>query len=77
MIYLSICLLTLIGLRRCGKSCRVRKADNSGTKHESFTAEEEDLIIKMHAAMGSRLCTLLYRKLIEKISVDSLRFRRS
>lgn len=55
----------------------MRKADNSGTKHESFTAEEEDLIIKMHAAMGSRLCTLLYRKLIEKISVDSLRFRRS
>ncbi|CAA7013650.1 unnamed protein product [Microthlaspi erraticum] len=43
-----------IGLRRCGKSCRVRKTDNSGTKHESFTPEEEDLIIKMHAAMGSR-----------------------
>ncbi|XP_010459549.1 PREDICTED: transcription factor MYB35-like [Camelina sativa] len=43
-----------IGLRRCGKSCRVRKTDHSGTKHESFTSEEEDLIIKMHAAMGSR-----------------------
>ncbi|KAL0755138.1 hypothetical protein Bca101_092806 [Brassica carinata] len=43
-----------IGLRRCGKSCRVRKTDNAGAKHESFTPEEEDLIIKMHAAMGSR-----------------------
>ncbi|KAF8112478.1 hypothetical protein N665_0064s0104 [Sinapis alba] len=44
-----------IGLRRCGKSCRVRKTENaSGAKHESFTPEEEDLIIKMHAAMGSR-----------------------
>ncbi|VVA91827.1 unnamed protein product [Arabis nemorensis] len=43
-----------IGLRRCGKSCRVRKTDHSGTNQESFTAEEEDLIIKMHAAMGSR-----------------------
>ncbi|KAJ4879493.1 myb-like HTH transcriptional regulator family protein [Raphanus sativus] len=43
-----------IGLRRCGKSCRVRKTENAGAKHESFTPEEEDLIIKMHAAMGSR-----------------------
>ncbi|CAN8292512.1 unnamed protein product [Cochlearia groenlandica] len=43
-----------IGLRRCGKSCRVRKTDQSRTNQESFTAEEEDLIIKMHAAMGSR-----------------------
>lgn len=34
----------------------MRKTDHSGTKHESFTSEEEDLIIKMHAAMGSRLC---------------------
>ncbi|KAJ0247813.1 F141 [Hirschfeldia incana] len=43
-----------IGLRRCGKSCRVRKTDSAVAKHESFTPEEEDLIIKMHAAMGSR-----------------------
>ncbi|CAH2036907.1 unnamed protein product [Thlaspi arvense] len=43
-----------IGLRRCAKSCRVRKTDNSGAKYDSFTPEEEDLIIKMHAAMGSR-----------------------
>ncbi|KAL1207849.1 Transcription factor MYB80 [Cardamine amara subsp. amara] len=43
-----------IGLRRCGKSCRVRKTDLSGAKNENFTSEEEDLIIKIHAAMGSR-----------------------
>ncbi|KAK3006796.1 hypothetical protein RJ639_015757 [Escallonia herrerae] len=34
------------GLRRCGKSCKPR--------HESFTPEEEELIIKLHAAIGSR-----------------------
>lgn len=40
----------------------MRKTDHSGTKHESFTSEEEDLIIKMHAAMGSRLCR--YREIL-------------
>ncbi|XP_010532300.1 PREDICTED: transcription factor MYB35 [Tarenaya hassleriana] len=45
------------GIRRCGKSCRLRWADNCAStslKHESFTPEEEDLIIRMHAAIGSR-----------------------
>ncbi|XP_014496825.1 transcription factor MYB35 isoform X2 [Vigna radiata var. radiata] len=40
------------GLKRCGKSCsRLRWTD---LKHDNFTTQEEDLIIKLHAAIGSR-----------------------
>ncbi|CDP14903.1 unnamed protein product [Coffea canephora] len=44
------------GARRCGKSCRIRWSGNQRPDPEqgSFTPEEEDLIIKLHAAIGSR-----------------------
>ncbi|KAL3528286.1 hypothetical protein ACH5RR_007608 [Cinchona calisaya] len=45
------------GLRRCGKSCRVRWSTGNQRPdpvHQTFTPEEEDLIIKLHAAIGSR-----------------------
>ncbi|KAJ0765961.1 putative transcription factor MYB-related family [Helianthus annuus] len=45
------------GLRRCGKSCRLRKTSvtrNDNTGHENFTPQEEELIIKLHSAIGSR-----------------------
>ncbi|GMH16828.1 hypothetical protein Nepgr_018669 [Nepenthes gracilis] len=44
------------GLKRCGKSCRLRWTNylRPDLKHESFTAQEEELIIKLHAAIGSR-----------------------
>ncbi|KAI3673452.1 hypothetical protein L6452_39571 [Arctium lappa] len=45
------------GLRRCGKSCRIRKTNvlrNDHVRHESFTPQEEELIIKLHSAIGSR-----------------------
>ncbi|KAJ8428209.1 hypothetical protein Cgig2_016793 [Carnegiea gigantea] len=44
------------GLKRCGKSCRLRWTNylRPDLKHESFTPEEEELIIKLHAAIGSR-----------------------
>ncbi|KAJ8753532.1 hypothetical protein K2173_022773 [Erythroxylum novogranatense] len=44
------------GLRRCGKSCRLRWTNylRPDLKHDSFTPEEEELIIKLHAAVGSR-----------------------
>lgn len=49
----------------------MRKTDNAGAaKHESFTPEEEDLIIKMHAAMGSRLC-YIYLELLKIDLTDS------
>ncbi|KAK9080471.1 hypothetical protein SSX86_000229 [Deinandra increscens subsp. villosa] len=45
------------GLRRCGKSCRLRKTNvtrNDTIRHENFTPQEEELIIKLHSAIGSR-----------------------
>ncbi|KAM0018871.1 putative transcription factor MYB-HB-like family [Helianthus debilis subsp. tardiflorus] len=45
------------GLRRCAKSCRLRKTNitrNDEVRHENFTPQEEELIIKLHSAIGSR-----------------------
>ena len=44
------------GLKRCGKSCRLRWTNylRPDLKHDNFTPQEEDLIIKLHAAIGSR-----------------------
>ncbi|BAT79586.1 hypothetical protein LR48_Vigan04g056000 [Vigna angularis] len=43
-------------LKRCGKSCRLRWSNclRNDLKHDNFTTQEEDLIIKLHAAIGSR-----------------------
>uniref|UniRef100_A0A7N0V2M3 Uncharacterized protein n=1 Tax=Kalanchoe fedtschenkoi TaxID=63787 RepID=A0A7N0V2M3_KALFE len=44
------------GLRRCGKSCRLRWNNylRPDLKHDSFTPQEEELIIKLHGAIGTR-----------------------
>jgi myb proto-oncogene protein len=44
------------GLFRCGKSCRLRWANHlrPNLKKGSFTAEEERLIIELHAKMGNK-----------------------
>lgn len=44
------------GLQRCGKSCRLRWTNylRPDIRHGSFTPDEEDLIVKLHAAHGSR-----------------------
>ncbi|XP_024390138.1 uncharacterized protein [Physcomitrium patens] len=44
------------GLQRCGKSCRLRWTNylRPDIRHGSFDPEEEDLIVKLHAAHGSR-----------------------
>lgn len=44
------------GLKRCGKSCRLRYTNylRPNLKHESFTQEEEELIVTLHAMLGSR-----------------------
>ncbi|TXG50388.1 hypothetical protein EZV62_022912 [Acer yangbiense] len=44
------------GLRRCGKSCRLRWTNylRPDLKHDSFTPQEEEMIIRLHAAIGSR-----------------------
>ncbi|KAL6009757.1 hypothetical protein ACLOJK_000186 [Asimina triloba] len=44
------------GLSRCGKSCRLRWANHlrPNLKKGAFTAEEERLIIELHAKMGNK-----------------------
>ncbi|WOL20327.1 hypothetical protein Cni_G29132 [Canna indica] len=44
------------GLSRCGKSCRLRWANHlrPNLKKGSFTPEEEQLIIELHAKMGNK-----------------------
>lgn len=46
----------LTGVKRYGKSCRLRWSNSmSDPKHDDkFTSQEEDLIVKLHAAIGSR-----------------------
>ncbi|XP_045812329.1 transcription factor MYB35 [Trifolium pratense] len=46
----------IAGLNRCGKSCRLRWTNylRPDLKHDSFTPQEEELIITLHAAIGSR-----------------------
>ncbi|XP_059451369.1 transcription factor MYB35 [Corylus avellana] len=44
------------GLNRCGKSCRLRWTNylKPDLKHDSFTPQEEEFIINLHKAIGSR-----------------------
>ncbi|KAH7428758.1 hypothetical protein KP509_09G016100 [Ceratopteris richardii] len=44
------------GLQRCGKSCRLRWTNylRPDLKHGRFSDQEEQLIVKLHAALGSR-----------------------
>ncbi|KAK1359766.1 transcription factor MYB35 [Heracleum sosnowskyi] len=44
------------GPRKCGKSCKHKCSNHlrPDKKHETFTPQEEELIINLHAAIGSR-----------------------
>ncbi|KDP45440.1 hypothetical protein JCGZ_09689 [Jatropha curcas] len=44
------------GLNRCGKSCRLRWTNylRPDLKHDNFTPQEEELIINLHKAIGTR-----------------------
>uniref|UniRef100_A0A7N0TN32 Uncharacterized protein n=1 Tax=Kalanchoe fedtschenkoi TaxID=63787 RepID=A0A7N0TN32_KALFE len=44
------------GLKRCGKSCRLRWVNylSPNVKRGSFTEQEEDLIIRLHKLLGNR-----------------------
>ncbi|KAF8399379.1 hypothetical protein HHK36_015243, partial [Tetracentron sinense] len=48
------------GLKRCGKSCRLRWTNylRPDLKHDNFTSQEEELILKLHKAIGSRWSTI-------------------
>ncbi|KAJ8527221.1 hypothetical protein K7X08_029698 [Anisodus acutangulus] len=53
----------LAGLLRCGKSCRLRWTNylRPDIKRGSFTAEEEDTIIKLHKVLGNRWSAIAAR----------------
>ncbi|KAF6153031.1 hypothetical protein GIB67_003936 [Kingdonia uniflora] len=44
------------GLKRCGKSCRLRWTNylRPDLNHNNFTPQEEELIVRLHKAIGSR-----------------------
>ncbi|EFJ10903.1 hypothetical protein SELMODRAFT_39481, partial [Selaginella moellendorffii] len=43
------------GLRRCGKSCRLRWINylRPNLKHGNITEEEDELIVKLHSLLGN------------------------
>lgn len=45
-----------VGLKRCGKSCRLRWINylSPNVKRGDFTEEEDDLIIRLHNLLGNR-----------------------
>ncbi|KAK3018536.1 hypothetical protein RJ639_003893, partial [Escallonia herrerae] len=46
----------MTGLKRCGKSCRLRWVNylSPGVKRDDFSEEEDDLIIRLHNLLGNR-----------------------
>lgn len=48
--------LSLTGLARCGKSCRLRWLNylRPDLKHGNYTREEEEIIIKLHQQLGNK-----------------------
>lgn len=46
----------LAGLKRCGKSCRLRWANylRPDIKRGKFSEEEQQIIINLHAALGNK-----------------------
>ncbi|VVA35552.1 PREDICTED: myb-related [Prunus dulcis] len=52
----NLCDVVLLGLHRCGKSCRLRWINylRPDIKRGNFEQDEEDLIIKLHALLGNR-----------------------
>ncbi|XP_065034495.1 transcription factor MYB86-like isoform X1 [Musa acuminata AAA Group] len=55
----------LAGLQRCGKSCRLRWINylRPDLKRGTFSQQEEDLIVELHAALGNRSSACHQRRL--------------
>jgi len=49
------------GLKRCGKSCRLRWINylRSDLKRGNITPEEEELVVKLHSTLGNRYSIIL------------------
>ena len=52
----SLFWLNILGLQRCGKSCRLRWINylRPDIRRGRFTPEEEKLIISLHGVVGNR-----------------------
>lgn len=50
------CMVCFAGLKRCGKSCRLRWLNylRPNIKHGDFTEEEEHIICSLYISIGSR-----------------------
>ncbi|CAL9182378.1 unnamed protein product, partial [Musa hybrid cultivar] len=61
------------GLKRCGKSCRLRWLNylRPDIKRGNISLEEEDLIIRLHRLIGNRYSPAVSTSLIEKSSESS------
>jgi hypothetical protein len=71
-------LLSSLGLRRCGKSCRLRWLNylRPNIKHGEFTEHEDRVICSMYASIGSRYPRLfLVLSLLSACALISFRFR--
>lgn len=57
-IYINIDIYICVGLKRCGKSCRLRWVNylSPNVKRGGFSEEEDDLIIRLHNLLGNRFC---------------------
>ena len=57
-IYMSFCVSEL-GLKRCGKSCRLRWLNylRPNIKHGGFSEEEDNIICSLYISIGSRFFT--------------------
>uniref|UniRef100_A0ACD5UXA3 Uncharacterized protein n=1 Tax=Avena sativa TaxID=4498 RepID=A0ACD5UXA3_AVESA len=64
------------GLLRCGKSCRLRWINylRPGLKRGNFTAEENETIIKLHAALGNKYYVVHRSQLRHHASVVSITY---
>lgn len=53
------------GLKRCGKSCRLRWKNylRPGIKRGNISSDEEELIIRLHNLLGNRLLTFAFTKI--------------
>ncbi|GER51487.1 myb domain protein 106 [Striga asiatica] len=57
---IKICQYSCYGLRRCGKSCRLRWANylRPDIERGKFTLQEDETIIQLHALLGNRWSTI-------------------
>lgn len=57
-----VCVCVCIGLKRSGKSCRLRWVNylHPGLKHGRMSPQEEQLVLQLHSYWGNRLTLVLF-----------------